>query len=253
MKVFGSIYKKSITVVIFLLIWEIAPRIGLVRSQYIPPFSRVVAALGRMAADGSLWKNVRASLSRALAGYFLSILVGFPVGIALGWNKKVYEYINPLTTVLGQTSPLALMPLFMIIFGLGESSKIAIIFWGCVWRILSSTMSGVSHVDPLLVKAARTMGASKIYVLTRVVIPGAMPEIFPGISGSASAALLMLVGAELLGASRGLGFLITYSQQTFNIVNMYAAILMIAILGTVASSLLKALGNAILGWQKVNE
>ena len=246
----SRICKALAAIVLFLLLWEIAPRAGIVKAAYIPPFSMVVARTGKLIASGEMGTHLAASLYRALMGYGLSLLVGFPLGILLAWNKKIREYIFPLVRVFGQISPLALLPLFIIVFGLGETSKIGIIFWGCVWRILLGTMSGVSHVDPGLIKAARTMGASQMQILYKVVIPAALPEIYPAVQGAASGALLMLVAAELLGASKGLGYLITYSQQIFDIPEMFAAILVIAILGIIFSFLLEKLGEKLLSWNK---
>ena len=243
-------FKTCAALALFLILWEIAPRTGIVNAAYIPPFSGVLGKACALIANGEMGIHLSASLYRAFMGFGLSLLVGFPLGLLLAWNKGIREYIFPLVTVFGQISPLALLPLFIIVFGLGETSKIGIIFWGCVWRILLGTMSGVSHVDLSLVRAAKTMGANQPQILFKVVIPAALPEIYPAVQGAVTGALLMLVAAELLGASRGLGYLITYSQQIFDIPEMFAAILMIAILGLVFSNLLEKLGEKLLYWNK---
>lgn len=245
----AKVYRNTIAVLIFLALWEVAPRLGLVNAMFIPPFSTVVLRAIQMFASMEMIYHLVASLGRALLGFALSLLVGFPLGILLGINKKVRTYIDPLLTVLGQTSPLALFPMFIILFGIGETSKVGIIFWGGVWPILLNTISGVAHVDGSLIKAARTMGASKLTVLTKVIIPAAMPEVFPGIRISASNSILMLVAAEMLGAKNGLGYLIFHAKQSFDMPEMYAAIIVIAITGVVFSRLLSWWDRRVLFWK----
>lgn len=225
-------------VVAFLLFWEAAPRVGLVDPIIIPPLSSDAQAIAAMVKSGAIFGHLAASLGRASLGFVLSLVVGIALGILIGWNERIRATLNPLLTLFAQTSPIALFPFFIVVFGVGEVSKVGIIFWGCVWPILLNTISGVSHVDPLLVKAARTMGATGGQMIRRVVFPAALPEIFPGIKISASYAILMLCAAEMLGAKAGLGYLVSYSQHVFQNANMYAAILLIAGLGVLVNWLL---------------
>ena len=229
---------SAVPVIAFFLFWEAAPRLGLVDPIIIPPLSADLKAIAAMVQTGAIFNHLAASLGRASLGFVLSLLVGVTLGILIGWNARIKDTLNPLLTIFAQTSPIALFPFFIVVFGVGEVSKVGIIFWGCVWPILLNTISGVGHVDPLLVKAARTMGASNWQMIRRVVFPASLPEIFPGIKISASYAILMLCAAEMLGAKAGLGYLVSYSQHVFQNANMYAAILLIAALGVLVNYLL---------------
>ncbi|HWQ43199.1 MAG TPA: ABC transporter permease [Desulfosporosinus sp.] len=237
---------------IFLTFWELAPRVGLVSPIFVPTFSQAVLAIVKMVKSGAIIGHVTISLYRAFAGLLLSLAVGIPLGVAIGSNKKAQDFLNPILSLFGQVSPMALFPVFIIVLGVGEESKVGIIFWSCVWPILLNTVSGVSHADYALIKAARVMGASPLQVLLKVIMPTALPEIFPGLRISTSMSLVMLCAAEMLGAKKGLGFLISYSQQIFQIADMYAAIILIAILGLLLNYAVTALENKVLAWKKIN-
>ncbi len=245
--------RNLIPIIIFLIFWELAPKIGLVSPVFIPPFSLAVLSIVKMVKTGAIIGHVTISLYRAFAGLFLSLIVAIPLGVAIGINKKAQDFLNPILSLFGQVSPMALFPVFIIVLGVGEESKIGIIFWSCVWPILLNTISGVSHADYALIKAARVMGASPLKVLLKVIMPAALPEIFPGLKISTAMAIVMLCAAEMLGAKKGLGFLISFSQQIFQIADMYAAIILIAILGLLLNYAVTAWENKVLAWKKINK
>jgi NitT/TauT family transport system permease protein len=174
-----------LAVFIFLLIWEIAPRVGLADPTFLPPFSVVVVALYKLIVSGVLLTDTLISLQRAFLGFVLGIAIAIPLGLFIGWYKAFDRFIDPLLQTFRQLSVLALFPVFILLFGIGELSKVLLIFWGVVWTILLSTIAGVKNVDPLLIKSARSIGASTFTVLFKVVLPGAFPPIFTGIRLSA--------------------------------------------------------------------
>jgi len=251
-KTIGSTIRKLIPILIFVGLWELLPRIGVLKAFLIPPFSEAIKALVQMIVTGEIVKHITWSMYRAFLGFGLAFLIAIPLGIAIGWNKKAREYLSSFLTLLGNVSPIALFPFFIIVFGIGEVSKVGIVFWGCLWPMLMNTISGVSHADALLIKAARTMGASRTKVLFEVVIPNALPEIYPGIKLSVSNSILMLCAGEMLGATAGLGYLISYSQQIFEMSKMYAAIILIALIGLLFTVILNAIEKKLFVW-KLNE
>jgi NitT/TauT family transport system permease protein len=168
----------------------------------------------------------------------------------MGWFQKLEEYLDPLLQIFRNTSVLALFPVFILVFGLGELSKSAIVFWGCIWPSLLNTISGVKGVDPLLIKSARSMGISVLKLFQKVILPAALPEIMTGIRLSAGVAIIILVAAEMLGATRGLGYFIFYAQQKYAIPDMYAGIVTISILGVLINFLLVKLENRIAAWKR---
>jgi NitT/TauT family transport system permease protein len=145
---------------------------------------------------------------------------------------------------------LALYPLFILLFGLGETSKVAIIFWGAVWPILLNTIEGVRGVEPLFVKTAYSMGASKRILFTRVILPATFPTIFTGIRLSASRSFFILVAAEMMGSSSGLGHLVFFSEANLRIAEMYCGILMLIILGVAINYILVTLEKRITRWKE---
>lgn len=148
------------------------------------------------------------------------------------------------------TSTLALYPVFILFFGLGEASKIAIIIRGTVWPILLNTITGVKSIDPLLIKAARSMGVCKLKLFSKVVLPMASPSILTGLRLSAATAILMLVAAEMLGSDRGLGYFIFRSEQIDQIAEMYAGLIALVVLGVAINYFLVGFEKKITRWKE---
>ncbi|WP_437520385.1 ABC transporter permease [Sorangium sp. So ce726] len=230
-------------------LWETAPRVGLVEGAFLPPLSEVLATGWQLLQNGQLLSHIKASLSRSLVGFTLAISVGVPLGLAIGWYKGVADALNPLLEVLRNTAALALLPVFLLLLGIGESSKIALVIYSCTWPILLNTISGVRGVDPLLIKSARTMGLSPLQLFRKVILPAAVPTIFVGIRLAGAYSLLVLVAAEMIGAKAGLGYLIIYAQYNFQIPSMYVGILTITALGLTFNHLLMRVERRFTSWK----
>jgi NitT/TauT family transport system permease protein len=233
----------------FLTLWELAPRLGLVEPAFLPPFSEVIRSGVTLAKDGQLLSHVTESLSRSLIGFSLAIVFAVPLGLAIGWFRGISSTINPLLELFRCTPALALLPVFILLLGIGESSKVALVLYSCSWPILLNTISAVRNVDPLLVKSARTMGLSTVELLWKVVLPAAVPTIFVGFRLAGSISLVALVAAEMLGAKAGLGYLIQYSQYNFQIPQMYAGIIGIALMGLLFTQALAAIERHFTSWK----
>jgi NitT/TauT family transport system permease protein len=203
-----------------------------------------------MALKGSLWGNIEISLLRAGIGFGICCAVGIPLGVLIGMSRTVERYINSLFEIFRQLSPLSLLPVFILIFGIGEDTKILIVIWGAFWPIFMNTISGVRNTPPLLVRMARSMGAGRVEIIRNIILPSASPEIFTGIRMSASLSLVMLTAAEMVGANSGIGYLILYSQQVYKIPNMYGGIIMLALLGLVINFVLGRLEKRVLHWRE---
>lgn len=243
--------RRSIAIVAFLALWEIIPRSGLIDGTFLPPFSRVVQALGHLAVTGQLWDHAQASLGRSLVGFGLAIVTAVPLGLAIGWNRRLAVLLGPLLEVFRNTAALALMPVFILILGIGETSKIALITYACHWPILLNTIAGVEGADPLLVKSARSLGLRQLGIFQKIILPGALPTIFTGIRLAGTYSILILVAAEMVGAKAGLGYLINYSQFNFAIPNMYAGILAISLIGLAFNSGLVTLERRLTRWRPI--
>lgn len=244
-------YRKSIAVIVFLLLWEISPRIGLLDRQFIPPLSEVLVKLWSMLTAGSLTDHIVASLARAVAGFLLAAVVALPLGFLLGgWFKKFEEYLNPLLGVLAQVNPFSVFPLFILLFGIGETAKVAIIFWVSIWPVLFGTISGVKNLDPLLVKAAGAMGTPKVMLFWKIVLPGAAPAIFNGLKQGAGISFFMLIAAEMIGATAGLGFLVLRSQVNYQIKELFVSVVVIAVMGLAITYLISLIEKKLIVWKE---
>jgi NitT/TauT family transport system permease protein len=245
-----KLFKNAIVIVALLFVWEVAPRLGLVDRTFFPPISEIAAAWWQLLLSGDLTEHTIASLSRSLGGFTLAILISIPLGLAIGWWKPVSEYLNPLLELLRNTAALAILPVFILLLGLGETSKIAIVLYACTFPLLLNTISGVKNVDPLLIKSARSMGLSPVSLFRKVIIPAATPTIFVGIRQAGAGSILVLVAAEMVGAKSGLGYLIQYTQFSFQITNMYAGIISISVIGLIINYLLVTLEKRLTGWKQ---
>lgn len=243
--------KNTGAILIFLLIWEIFPRAGFVDAAFLPPFSKVFESLVGLVVSGEIFPHIFISLTRALTGFGLALAIGIPLGFFMGWFKAFEGFIDPLLQTFRQVPTLALYPAFILLLGIGEMSKVAIIWKGAFWPILLSTISGVKNVDPLLIKSARSMGVgSGINLFKKVVLPSALPSIMVGVRLSATLSLVVLVAAEMLGAKSGIGYLVVNSEFTFLIPKMYAGIVVITLLGLLLNYVFVALEKKAVMWKE---
>lgn len=246
----AGLFERSLGILVFVLLWELLPRLGLANPGYLSPPSAVLQAIWELAHNGALLKHLAASLQRSLAGLLLAIASGVSLGLLMGWFARLEAFVDPLLQFFRQTSALALFPVFILFFGIGELSKVAIIFWASFWPILLSTISGVKQVDKLLIDSARSMGASRGFLFARVVLPAAAPSIFTGIRLAGAYCVTALVAAEMIGAHSGLGFLTINSQEVFQVPSMYAGILLLALVGLLLNLLLALLERRLTRWRK---
>jgi NitT/TauT family transport system permease protein len=243
------IVKPAIAIIAFLAVWEAAPRLGLVDKVFLPPFTEVAATFVTLSGNGQLWEHVSASLTRALTGFAIAVIVTIPLGVAIAWYRPVAEFLNPILELFRNTAALALLPVFILILGIGETSKVALVIYASSFPILINTITGVRTVDPLLIKSARSLGLTPIRLFQKVVLPAAVPSIFTGLRMAAASSILVLIAAEMVGAKAGLGYLITAAQLNFQIPTMYAGILAIALVGLLFNAILEFIERRLSRWR----
>ena len=238
------------SILLFLALWELTPRAGGLLETFIAPPSLVLRTLGDLFMTGELCGHVAVSLGRAGAGFLVAVLFALPLGFLLGGNFRSFERIvHPILKFFGNVNPFSLFPLFILLFGIGEISKCAMIFWVCIWPILFNTITGVQGIDPLLIKSARSMGTGLPTLFFKVILPAATPGIFTGLKMGSGTAFFMLIAAEMIGASRGLGWLVWNAQTNFQIPRLFAATVIISLLGMTLNALLVFLERRLLGWR----
>ncbi|GGS71109.1 hypothetical protein GCM10010156_32500 [Planobispora rosea] len=240
---------RSLALVLLAGVWEALPRLGVVDAVFVPPLSEILAAWYDLLLSGQLLDHFQASLIRSLSGFGLAIVLAIPLGLAIGWYRPVAEFLSPVLELFRNTSAVALLPVFILIFGLGETSKIVFVFYACAWPILLNTVSGVRTVEPLLIKSARSMGLGPVRLFQKVILPAAVPTIFTGIRLAGAYSILVLIFAEMVGAKAGLGYLIQDTQFNFRIPDMYAGIITISALGLLFNLLLLSVERRFSTWR----
>ncbi|MFI7307003.1 ABC transporter permease [Micromonospora aurantiaca] len=236
----GRALHRSAALLALAAIWETVPRAGLVDRVFLPPLSEVLAAWWELLRTGQLADHVGASLTRSLTGLALAVVTAIPLGLLIGWYRPLADLLSPLLEVFRNTAALALLPVFVLILGLGETSKIALVVYACSWPILLNTIAGVKGVDPLLIRSARSMGLNHLRLFQKVILPASVPTVFTGVRLAGAYSILVLVAAEMVGAKAGLGYLVNYAQYNFAIPDMYAGIITISAIGLVVNQLLVA-------------
>ncbi|QGV82413.1 ABC transporter permease [Streptomyces ficellus] len=240
---------RSAAVVALLLLWETAPRLGLADRTFLPPFSEVVVAWWQLAESGQLADHTLASLGRSLSGFGIAVAVAVPLGLLIGWYRRVADLLGPLLEVFRNTAALALLPVFVLLLGIGETSKVSIVVYACTWPVVLNTISAVRSVDPTLLRLARSMDLPPLRLFQKVILPASVPAVFTGVRLAGAVSVLVLVAAEMIGAKAGLGYLINASQYNFAIPQMYAGIVTVSAIGVLFNHLLVVLERRLSSWR----
>ncbi|EIM98002.1 ABC transporter [Paraburkholderia hospita] len=234
--------------ILFFALWQVASSSGWLNRAVIPPVDAIVRALLDALVHGVLLGDLLISLRRAGIAFAAATVVAIPLGLVMGTFIRIENAVDPILQMFRQTSALAVYPIFILLMGLGETSKVFVIFWATVFPLLMNTISGVKQVDRRLIEMASMFGASKLQIFRRVTLPGAIPAIFVGLRLSAGTALLMLVASEMIGANQGLGFKVMQAQYNFKIPLMFGAIVLLAGLGLLSNYSLIFLQRRICKW-----
>lgn len=231
------------------VVWEAAPRLGLVDPDTLPPLSAVMRAWLRLLQDGDLAVNGLSSLQNLVAGLALGIVVGVALGALMAWYRPIEILFNPLIRVLYPLPRSALIPVMILWFGLGAASKIAAVFLGCLLPVVIGAFNGARGVEQVLIWSALAAGAKRREVLWEVVLPAAMPEILAGIRNALALSFILLVAAELLIGQRGMGYLISSFGEGGAYDAMFAGVVTVSAVGFFADRLYLRLMGLALRWR----
>ena len=241
-------WRKVISPIVLLIVWELITRTGLVPRWFLPIPSDVVETLIEITKSGDLFFHFAASMKRALLGYSLAAVIGVTMGLLIAWSPLLEDIFDPLIELIRPLSTFALIPIFFLWFGIGDTSKIMIIFKSCFFPITLNTIAGIKGVDTKLINAARSLGASGTQLWVRVLIPAALPTIMTGLRISTALSMMSLVGVEMLSSDSGLGFMIIDAQRTFDTNLVFAGILVLSIIGFSLDRIARMVQNRFLGW-----
>jgi ABC-type nitrate/sulfonate/bicarbonate transport system permease component len=247
----SQVLLRAYPIAIILAIWEISGRLGMVDPFLVPAFSDVMKAM--IANADLLVKDSGITLIRAAVGLAVGGSIGLIVGMTMARYRPVNDFFDPLISAIFPTPKLALFPLMMVWFGLGETSKIALVASSAFFPICVNTYAGIRGVDRFLIWNAQTKGADQFQMLFKVMLPAALPFIFTGLRVSTAFSFLLAIAAEMLAANNGLGYRLVYAQRTFEPQTMYASLLLVAALGFLVDRLLGILIRRLLVWQDTTE
>lgn len=236
--------------IIILLSWESAIRLGYLKSLFFPAPSVIFKTLIEMTDSGELQNNVYASLVRVFLGFLLGTIPGVVLGLLMGWSKEIRTVLDPIISVMYSIPKIAIFPLFLLIFGIGELSKIVLIAIGCFFLITINSIAGVRNINKIYFEVAENYGAGRMRTFTRIILPASLPMVFSGIRLALGGSLLMVVAAELLAANEGIGAMIWYAWETLETEKIYVGILICGLLGFLFTAVLKKIERVLIPWEE---
>lgn len=242
-------FNKSIGILGLLAVWSIACASGAISASLLPAPWQVVECGIDMLASGALLTHLWASLQRVLLGFLVAFLLALPMGLVLGSFPRVRRAMDPLIEVLRPVPPIAMIPLSILWFGIGESSKIFIIAWAAFFPIIINVFGGVQQVDPIHIRAAQTLGAGRIQIFYYVILRSAVPNIIIGMRNGFSMAFISLVAAELIASNAGLGFLIQEARYMYKTDEVLLGILVIGLIGYLINKILLRVEKRLTSWR----
>ncbi len=232
-----------------LAVWEICARLGWIEVKFFPAPTTIAVAFWQMAGSAEFWLDLEVSLGRMFVGFFMGAIPGLLVGLAMGLFRPARAIFQPIIATIYPLPKIALLPLILLIFGLGELSKYVIVAIGVFFLMAINTMAGVVNVPSIYFDVARNLKASRWKIYFSVALPGALPGIFTGLRICVGTALLLLVAAEFVGANEGVGYRVWWAWSVFWVKNMYVGFAVIALIGFCLTYLVEALERRCLPWQ----
>lgn len=243
-------FLKAIGPIIMVTAWEFLSRLDIFSTILFPPPSDILLTLIDLLISGKLLFHTIPSMKRIFCGIILAASLAVPQGFLIGWYKNFENFFDFLIDMLRNVSPISLIPITILWFGIGDLQKILLITWGCYFVILLNTMNGVSLTEKILIDAARSMGAKTHELFLKVVLPSALPSILTGLRLSLGIAFVVVIATEMVATSSGLGFFILEAERTFQVEEMYAGMMFIALLGYTFNKLLVYFADRILIWRE---
>lgn len=246
----GAAGKTLISFAFVLALWTIVGLSGAVPESIFPAPWSVWSATVEMAASGLLWRDLSVSLGRVAVGFTIGASLGVLIGLLTGRVALVRTLIGPFLTLLRPIPAIALVPVAIVWFGIGEGSKYFVISYTVFLTVWFNTHHGMAYVPDIYLRASRSLGASKLREFAAVIVPAAAPHIFAGIRLGVALAFLSLVAAELSGASSGIGYRLQEARQYIRTDRMFSLLIILGLLGATADMIIHRIGQKLVHWQQ---
>ncbi len=244
-----NVFLSHYSIFLLLLVWELTVTTGLVTSRLLPGLGAVAAAFTADTLNGVLIVDAAITLARALAGFGLAVLIGLFLAALMATSPLFSRLVEPSFFVGYPVPKIALFPIFTFIFGIGSGSKVAFTFLECLYPIVIATDLAIKSIPQRLIWSARNMGAGRLTILRRIIIPAALPGIFSGLRIALPVALTVVVVTEIIGDSKGLGYYITVWSTRFDYAHVYAGIVMVGLCGFLLDQILIRSRARLIPWQ----
>jgi len=245
---------KAASILGFLLVWTLASTVvsvsGLFNPIFLPSPWTVFGKIWQMAWARQLEVHIAATMQRVVVGFGLAAVLAVTLGLLAGRWSWLRHGLEPLVEVFRPIPPLAMLPLFIVWVGIGEASKIAFITYATFFPVFLTTIHGVLRVDPILLRAAASLGANQAQLFFRVILPAAFPELLTGLRLGVALAFFVIVISEFIGAEHGLGFLINDGRNFFLVPQMLGAAVVLGLLGYACNEILRLVEQRLLRWQE---
>jgi len=228
---FWKRYLPLVITLFFFLVWELLSQADLLSRIFLPPPTRIFKFMYQSMVEGDLRSALFATLGRVLAGFLLGAIPGIILGWIMGRSKQLSYWFDPFIAALHPIPKIAIFPLIMFIFGIGETSKIATICITVIFPILINTIAGVRNINPVYFEVAKNYGAKRWDTIWRVIVPGSLPFVLAGVRIAINTSLVIAIAVEFLQGNKGLGVMIGTAWQILNINQMYASLFLIAFIG----------------------
>ena len=232
-----------------LVLWQTGASLGLIPTMFLPPPIAIGQALVSLSVSGTLWTELAPSLSRLVIGWVLGTAAGVVLGFGVGVTSWLRSPGLAVVSALYPIPKIALVPLFIIWFGIGEGSKIVTIALGVFFPTVLSTAGGIDQVQRGLVRMGQSFGLSRRAIMTKIILPGALPAILNGFRVTSGIAIILLVAAEMIGAQHGIGAFVLQAGNLYDTGNLLAGIVVLSVLGLVVAWVLGQLERVLLRWR----
>lgn len=246
--------KKNAKVVSFVLLlvmltmWELSSSAGLISTTFFPPPSKILGSFLKLVRNGDLSSAIQATMSRLLSGVILGSLIGAVLGLMMGWWPRLNLYFAPWIAAIYPIPKIAVFPLLMIIFGIGEGSKFVAIFLGAFFPMLITTLAGVKQINRIYFEVGKNYGVHGRKIFTHILLPGSLPSILAGMRLAVNTGFVIAISVEVVASSNGLGVLLWFGWQTFRVSELYAVLVVISVMGITLNYLLERTTTYLVPW-----
>ncbi|MEQ6376160.1 ABC transporter permease [Bacillaceae bacterium S4-13-56] len=235
--------------ILVLILWELLSRTAIIDPRFFPPPTKILATLYHMGLSGELFAHIEISLIRIFAGFLLGVIPAICIGLLMGMYSPIRHFFSPLVMAFMPIPTLAMLPIILIIFGIGEFSKMVTIAISVFFPVVINTAAGVTNIDRIYIDVAKNYGANAKDFFFKIALPGALPVMLEGIQMGQAIALLTIVAAEMIGANSGIGYVIWMNYKAFLLPEMYVGLVLISFFGYFFSLIIRGLQSKLIPWK----